>query len=126
MNRIKDFVLFAFLAVVGVAFLAYADSGREAATRLERGSYGGSWAKSVASGSSTQIWGSSPNRPDITCMNNTAGALYLMPLSTMTYTQSFIVMASATFSNDAFTGIIFGSCDTGKTCDVRCWSGNVY
>lgn len=98
-----------------------ADTGWEGAIRLERGRSSTPTQISVT-GSATQIVAASAARPDCTCFNNTATTLWIGGDNTVSIANGFPILSSATFKADAFTGTIFGICDTG-TCDVRCWIG---
>lgn len=123
-----------FFALLGICALkTQADTGWEAATRVEIGSYA---ETSVITGSSftgTAFASASKKRPAGLYFNNTSKAIWIGTTTASIQTNhsnfglGFPVASSSTFSlGGAFTGVLAFTCDpVSSTCEVRTLEGLV-
>lgn len=120
------------LAIVG----SYADTGLEAATRIERGSYIAARSVNVSTNTGTALFSASVKRPDGICFNNSSATVWI---GTNTNTANgylhenvsggFPVPSSGTFKLDgSMSGGAAATADpsTGSgTQNIRCIDGLV-
>ena len=144
MKRIDKFLLGAicttlFAAIVQIASLgdrAYADTGHEGASRIERGSYIQTRRIILSSSTGTSLFGASIKRPDGVCRIVVEGnAVYIGTVSASladTQTHSNISAGFAFFSSETFildgsmTGELFATAGIGQSnVEVRCLDGLV-
>ena len=106
---------------------SFADTGREAAVRIEVGSYVQSRTITMSATAATAIGAANNNRPDMTCFNNSAYALYLSSNVANTYARviGFPVLSSATFKLGSLSGETYGTLEVSGVGDVRCMDGLV-
>lgn len=129
-KKVALFVLGGLFAIAMMAALkADADTGFEAATRREVGSYVESRTVSVSSSAATALLTWNVKRPDSTCFNNSAYTVWLGSAATGTTLSNigFPVLSSATFRLESMTGSVYGLADNaaGGSIDVRCFDGLV-
>ena len=129
-----------FLVVVGLCICAdiigktWADSGYEAATRIERGSYIDIRVVSVSSTTGATLMSASVKRPDSICYNNSASTVFIgttsATMDAVTHsniTNGFPITSSATFKLDgSMSGNVYATADIGvASVNVRCIDGLV-
>lgn len=124
--------LIASLTLFIVPALLLADTGQDAATRVERGAYIDTLKVTGSSVTGTAIFSASTTRADGTCFNNSATNIWVSSNTTTQHNQvhtniafGYPVLSSATFPLDGqMTGSVAFTCDIGvAACEVRCVEG---
>lgn len=122
--------------IIGTCFYldVRADTGRENATRIERGETLTLNNVSVSSTTGAAIFAASFKRPDGLCFNNTSTTVWVgsvtATIDRQVHTniiQGIPVLSSTTFKIDGqFTGPIYATCNDGvAACEMRCLEGTV-
>ena len=125
-----------YILIAGFVFcalMAKADTGWEAATRVEIGSYAETAAVTGSSFTGTAFASASKKRPAGLYFNNTSKIIWIGTTTTSIQTNhsnvgiGFPIASSSTFSlGGAFTGVMAFTCDpTSSTCEVRSLEGLV-
>lgn len=135
MKKLWQGVLFVVgFAALGIGFdmKAQADTGKEAAVRIEVGSYVETRKITVSSSTLATLASASSKRPDLTCFNNTPYTLWIGSAAAGTTLPDvgFPILSSATFMIGSMTGEVSGLLDSASgaatyTGDVRCFDGLV-
>ena len=121
--------LTALVGMVAVAGSVRADTGAEAAPRLEEGRTLENDAVNISTGDARRIIGGSANRPGLAIFNNTAFTLWIAGgTSSATVAAGFPVISSATFTLQSMGGDIYGIMDAAAGAaggDIRVIRGRV-
>ena len=133
----KDLIKMGLLAMGFVMLGTYslmADSGVEAATRREVGSFLDARRVTLSSTTGTALFPASTKRPDGTCRAMGGYVIWVGTVSATVngtshtnITEGFPVYSSETFKLDgSLSGVVYGTADTGvSSVDVRCLDGKV-
>lgn len=124
-------ILFLFSIIGMLAVLAFADTGHESATRIERGSYIQSRSITLTTFTATEFIPASVKRPDSLCKNYSSYTVFIGSATTpATYlvTIGLPVGASEYFTLDgSMTGSISAIAEeaAGATAKIKCLDGLV-
>ena len=108
---------------------ARADTGHEGAVRTELGSYGAMRLVYPSSTTGTAIMSATVKRPDSTCFNNTANAIWIGTVTATVngrYHDNIVlgmpILSSTSFHiGGSYTGEWDATCAPGvSTCEMRC------
>ena len=126
--------IFAVCLIGLTGSLLMADTGREGATRIERGSYIETRSVDVSSTTGTALMAASTLRADSICRNNSASTVWIGTTSTTienaihsNISLGFPVMSSETFKLDGqMTGVVYATSGQNLgTLNLRCIDGLV-
>ena len=123
-NQNLPYILAALLtgAVLAVGNVGRADTGYEAAPRLEEGNRLENDVATISTGSSRILVSASAFRPATSIFNNTAYTLWIAgSASSATVAAGFPILSSATFSLQSMPGEVHGIFDAAAGAD----GGNV-
>lgn len=124
--RVLWFCAAFFVLYVFAAKLVYADTGKLKAIRVAVGNALQTRTITLASGAVTRIVAPLDNRPDVTCVNNSAVTIWIssnVPSAATAYQNGFPVLASATFMLGSMSSDTYATPNTGSAAEVRCVDG---